>query len=277
MATKKESTGEKADAISVASQAVPAQPMPTRRNFRNIAGQRFFHLTAIEYVGLKGRVAAWKCQCDCGRYCIATSNLLLEAGKKQCYACGRAILSTKMIRFHETLQANRLPNLYKGASEKPCCECREVKILHEFTRRKNEPDGLSRQCRSCLKSRRDEWIRKNQQHVRNSNLEPTRRYRAAHPERVAGAMMRCKYGIGLEEYHAMLAAQGERCAICGAPPIVRPHSTRKTLCIDHDHATGKIRGLLCRQCNHGLGCFADNPSSLESAAAYLRSSGGSAW
>lgn len=75
---------EKADAISDAALFTPAQPMPQRKTFRNISGQKFFSLTAVEYVGLSGRIAAWKCRCDCGRYCLATSNSILEGKKKRC-------------------------------------------------------------------------------------------------------------------------------------------------------------------------------------------------
>jgi Recombination endonuclease VII len=70
------------------------------------------------------------------------------------------------------------------------------------------------------------------------------------------------YGISLEDYARLLAEQGGVCAICLRQPAER-------LCVDHCHATGKVRGLLCRTCNTGLGCYRDDPSLLTTAAAYL--------
>ncbi len=66
------------------------------------------------------------------------------------------------------------------------------------------------------------------------------------------------------EYKRMLAAQNGCCAICGE------RYCRKRFAIDHDHTTGRIRGLLCPACNLGLGHFGDDPELLVSAATYLR-------
>jgi Recombination endonuclease VII len=59
------------------------------------------------------------------------------------------------------------------------------------------------------------------------------------------------------------ARRSSLCAICLKAPAER-------LCVDHCHATGKVRGLLCRTCNVGLGCYRDDPSLVTAAAAYLR-------
>jgi predicted nucleic acid-binding Zn ribbon protein len=81
-----------------------------------------------------------------------------------------------------------------------------------------------------------------------------------------GYMRQYLYGITAEEYDALLAAQEGRCAICGSPDWPgkgnRPH-------IDHDHETGRIRGLLCNNCNTGLGQFKDDPQRLRAAIRYL--------
>lgn len=75
------------------------------------------------------------------------------------------------------------------------------------------------------------------------------------------------YDISAEEYKILYEAQGGRCAICR-----RATGATRKLAVDHDHKTGKVRGLLCKPCNrYGLGFFArDNPEVLERAAAYLR-------
>lgn len=68
------------------------------------------------------------------------------------------------------------------------------------------------------------------------------------------------------EHFLMLESQGGACAICGGPPPLG-----RNLYIDHDHLTGKVRGLLCHSCNSGLGMFKDHPDLLKVAAAYLDS------
>lgn len=74
--------------------------------------------------------------------------------------------------------------------------------------------------------------------------------------------MRQRYGITLKEYDAMFAQQGNVCAICKL-------SDEKTMHIDHDHETGKVRGILCSQCNQGIGLLRENQSSIARAIQYL--------
>jgi hypothetical protein len=72
-----------------------------------------------------------------------------------------------------------------------------------------------------------------------------------------------------EDYKAMYKAQRGRCAICRQKETHKAWGVRRWLCVDHDHATGEVRGLLCYHCNRGLGFFKDNPASLRAAAKYL--------
>jgi hypothetical protein len=74
-----------------------------------------------------------------------------------------------------------------------------------------------------------------------------------------------RYGITVEEYEVMAKMQDYGCAICG-------EFLDGTLHVDHDHITGKVRGLLCNNCNNGLGRFKDNIEFLENAILYLRAS-----
>ncbi|WP_234040356.1 endonuclease VII domain-containing protein [Micromonospora coerulea] len=77
--------------------------------------------------------------------------------------------------------------------------------------------------------------------------------------------MRRRYGIGEKEFQELLAEQGGVCAICdGEDP---QH-------LDHDHRTGWVRGILCFNCNGGLGQFRDSPARLARAITYLR---GTTW
>jgi hypothetical protein len=77
---------------------------------------------------------------------------------------------------------------------------------------------------------------------------------------------RCKkYGITPEMYNKFFTKQEGCCAICG----VHQSELSYTLCIDHDHTTGIVRGLLCHRCNTGIGRFEDKAELLEKAIYYL--------
>ncbi len=73
-----------------------------------------------------------------------------------------------------------------------------------------------------------------------------------------------RYGIGVDEVDAMIAAQGGVCPVCSRP---NPEP------VDHDHATGAVRGILCFNCNGGLAQFGDEQDRLISAALYLDDAG----
>lgn len=77
-----------------------------------------------------------------------------------------------------------------------------------------------------------------------------------------GLLLLRTYGITLGEKEAMVKRQGGRCSIC--------RRKAKTLCVDHDHDTGFVRGLLCFRCNQALGFFSDSIQSLERAADYMQ-------
>lgn len=70
------------------------------------------------------------------------------------------------------------------------------------------------------------------------------------------------YGLSLEEYVDLFFACDGRCMICRVPGL--------PLGVDHDHSTGKVRGLLCLNCNAGLGMFLDSTTILESARTYIQ-------
>ena len=89
----------------------------------------------------------------------------------------------------------------------------------------------------------------------------TKADRAKNPDRWLGYHL-SRYGITVDDFKAMLTAQGGTCAICGDAPERRLH-------VDHDHRTGQVRGLLCTGCNKGIGCFRDDPDRLRGAIRYL--------
>lgn len=102
----------------------------------------------------------------------------------------------------------------------------------------------------------------------------TKRWQEAHPEAARAlerkVKLRSLYGISPEEYADHLIVQKGVCAICFQPETEIIRGKIRLLAVDHDHATGKVRGLLCQDCNLGLGRFNDDPELLGSAISYLR-------
>ena len=157
-------------------------------------------------------------------------------------------------------------------STKTCPACRESKPHADFGKNKSRKDGLSFYCRMCIrasfKKLRDSnpaYVLKNRQRLDD--------LRKNEPDRYFDYRYRSKFGISLERYREMEQAQGGGCAICGHSPS----EGSPRLSVDHDHtccpgkrSCGKcVRGLLCSDCNFGLGKFRDQPGLLNRAVEYL--------
>lgn len=146
-----------------------------------------------------------------------------------------------------------------GDDKKRCCKCREVKALDQFDVSRGRP---AHECKSCMKVR----------NAGNYGKYPgnLKRWKAANPDKVFNSSMR-KQGIDCtwEQQQEMLTKQGNVCAICHRPEKVVRDGKQKALAVDHDHQTGKVRGLICSACNQGLGNFQDNPDLLRNAVFYL--------
>ncbi len=137
---------------------------------------------------------------------------------------------------------------------KTCSRCRTVKALDEFAQRNDRVSGRHSQCKVCVaEAKRSEY-------AKNST-----RYR--------DALRKAKFGITPEEYWGRVAEQDGKCAICAKPETVVIGGKVADLAVDHDHDTGKVRQLLCLQCNRGLSAFLDTPELVDKAAAYLRKHG----
>lgn len=91
--------------------------------------------------------------------------------------------------------------------------------------------------------------------------------RAADPHRYRSNKLRSTYGLSLEKYEALLASQDGKCAICRENPR---KGRGNGLYVDHDHSTGRVRGILCHDCNLALGALRDRIDLFEAAVAYLR-------
>ena len=111
-------------------------------------------------------------------------------------------------------------------------------------------EGERAKCKTCETARVQAWKNQNREHWKKYGRE---------------ANYLARYGITIEQYDAMLTAQGGGCAVCQITPDRSP----KRFHVDHCHETGRVRGILCFACNSGLGAFSDNPDRMRRAATYL--------
>jgi hypothetical protein len=81
--------------------------------------------------------------------------------------------------------------------------------------------------------------------------------------------VKSRYGLSEDDYQNLFMAQDGKCAICGFEETEQTQGTVRRLNVDHNHQTGKVRGLLCNRCNSGLGQFDDDVARLKVAVTYL--------
>lgn len=138
---------------------------------------------------------------------------------------------------------------YKDPLKKKANDALRAKRMRE--KRKNNPELYEKE-----RQKRSEWYQK------KYHGDPD--YRASRNRKTAVS----RYGLSVDDYAEMLKAQNYACAIC---KTLHYDEHRKRLYIDHDHPLGKkaVRGLLCQNCNIGLGVFKDNIDSLKAAIRYL--------
>lgn len=123
-------------------------------------------------------------------------------------------------------------------------------------------------CRICRNSYMREWNSRHRESVRNRDRE----YKKKFPDKFRDSRLRSTFGISLDDYNAIFIKQNGVCAICERFDIsYNMHGVIKNLCVDHDHKTGSVRGLLCMRCNKALGSFYDDISLLKNAIKYLSS------
>jgi Recombination endonuclease VII len=109
---------------------------------------------------------------------------------------------------------------------------------------------------------------KNPNYYRDKMKERKERDPEAYAIEARRIALMASYGITPLEYEAMFKKQKGQCAICGSTdPGQR---TKRFLCVDHNHKTGKVRGLLCHRCNRGLGLLGDSIKVLTKASKYLK-------
>ena len=122
-----------------------------------------------------------------------------------------------------------------------CSRCKTLKSREAFHRNLSRCDGLQSQCKPCAKI-------------------STKEYHERYPGKERNWRLLREYGITADQYLALSAAQEDRCFIC---------QRKMKLCVDHDHLTKAVRGLLCRKCNSGIGLLSDDAGKLARALQYL--------
>lgn len=149
---------------------------------------------------------------------------------------------------------------YATATSKWCKDCYRVWHRERYAPKSGATDE-PRACEQCGKVYQPRQRRPSAycskecgQEARNAEMRGNR-----------DKQLRKKYGISEAEYREMLERQNSRCAICE----IDIAGGRGIFHVDHCHTTKAVRGLLCMQCNHGLGNFRDNPGFLRRAIAYL--------
>lgn len=136
---------------------------------------------------------------------------------------------------------------------KVCYSCKETKEFSLFRKNKGTKDGFTASCKRCLNAVRDAYYK-------------------ANPEKNRERSIKQHYGLSMQQLELLYKEQKGSCAICGKH--LELYSKDKTASldvarVDHDHTTGKVRGLLCNHCNIGIGHMKDNVVLLRNAVKYL--------
>lgn len=155
--------------------------------------------------------------------------------------------------------------------ERLCTLCQKIKPVSQFavSRKLTKIAGIATlrfrgECKDCQRLRNQAW--------RLANVEAYRaRYREARrkrtPEQKLKWLLKQEYGLTLEDYQRMMAAQDGRCAICRETPA--PQKYKTGFHVDHCHTTGRIRGLLCHNCNVSIGHLKEDLVRIRALLAYL--------
>lgn len=149
---------------------------------------------------------------------------------------------------------------------KNCNVCKKDFVFSCFFRSKSSPDGYDYTCKACRKERVYARRKANKDEY-NSYM---RKYNNEHIPSYTRYLREIKrrYGCSQERYESMLVEQHNTCDLC--PVKHNPTKPKGRLYVDHCHASGKIRALLCAGCNSALGYFKDDTTVLQKALEYLK-------
>ena len=146
---------------------------------------------------------------------------------------------------------------------KRCPRCTKRKTLQSFFKG-NCGHGRQAYCKLCAKDYGRERYQDNPEYF----AEISRAWRKKNPDWARSWKLKTLYGVTLEEYHKIFEKQGKCCAVCKIKVPTKPG-----WCLDHNHKTGEMRGILCPKCNRGLGYLDDSAKNLKNAIEYLKAYG----
>mgnify|MGYP006784045891 CR=1 FL=1 len=148
-----------------------------------------------------------------------------------------------------------------------CAACRETKDKSEFYNSKSSKTGKQSRCIQC-QAKSSEILSKDGQVAYKSSMSKLRSENPAeYTRRVRGYNLKASHGIKQDDYEAMASKQGHACAICRSK---EPGGPGDRFHVDHNHATGKIRGLLCAKCNTAIGLLKEDAIVIQRALNYLK-------
>ncbi len=142
-----------------------------------------------------------------------------------------------------------------AVSEKSCSRCKAILPASEFYPHKRVKSGLQSHCRSCSR----EWHRERPDYIRRKNAEFKRKNPTYHADR----NRLVKYGLTRSQIDDLISSQKGGCLGCNRELV-----SLKT-CVDHDHSSGRVRGIICDDCNIVLGRVRDDPRTLSRLAEYV--------
>ncbi len=166
---------------------------------------------------------------------------------------------------------------------KVCPKCKERKCLSMFYKNKKDHQGCQCYCKECSKKKSKDDYQGNEEHrnkvrarqrvryassesIRKKARESSAKWKKDNPERYKATLRKCglkrQYGLTVEDLDQMREEQGGLCAVVGCD--------REANAIDHCHTTGKVRGLLCNQCNTALGLLGEDPGRVVGLLRYIR-------
>jgi len=173
----------------------------------------------------------------------------------------------------------------EGEVVKTCTSCFMIKDINDFGF--SRPKVRRSKCKSCKNEYNKKYIKNNPEKKKKyakNRKERSKQYRKENkekrieylkqwgrdnPEKKRAQKYRHRYGIDIQDYNKMLKEQGGVCKICKSKTPKRKNA--KYFAVDHCHTTGKVRGLLCYNCNSALGKLNDNAELLKKALDYLLS------
>ncbi len=222
---------------------------------QDFTGVKFSMLTGVRFSHQNGVGARlWVFQCECGRETTLPATKVKQGKTRSCGCLSNKVASElakkNRLTFEEVRNLNDLELL---KTESHCRRCFKTKPVSEFTLVKNRHNRriyYSPRCSYCLSEL-----------AQTSRIANPEKYRLKEGLQKA-RYFKLKYGLTLEEVAVLTNKQSGKCAIC---------TKELPLFVDHCHATGKVRAMLCKKCNFGLGQYLDEPTLLRAAANYLES------